>query len=60
MSQEELRELYCKRLEREKQSYIAKRTGISVSALSQFKNKRIDLYDYLFEKLEAYLMEDGK
>lgn len=56
MSQAELRELYCDRLKCEKQCYIAEQTGINVSVLSQFKNGHIDLYDYLFEKLETYLL----
>ena len=56
MSQAELRELYRNRLKCEKQCYIAEQTGINVSVLSQFKNERIDLYDHLFEKLEAYLL----
>ena len=56
MTQEELRELYCNRLKAEKQCYIAEQTGINPAVLSQFKNARIDLYDYLFEKLEAYLL----
>ncbi len=55
MKQEELRNLYRERLKREKQCYIAKQTGINPAVLSQFKNGHIDLYDYLFEKLEAYL-----
>lgn len=56
MSQKELRELYRERLKREKQCYIAERTGINVSVLSQFKNGHIDLYQNLFDKLEAYLV----
>lgn len=55
MTQEELRDMYCKRLEKEKQCYIAKATGISGTILSKFRNNKIDLYDYLFVKLEAYL-----
>lgn len=54
-TQEELRELYRDRLKAEKQVYIAEKTGINPAVLSQFKNARIDLYDYLFKKLEAYL-----
>lgn len=57
MTQEELRELYCTRLEREKQCYIAEVTGISKPVLSKFRNNKIDLYPYLFEKLEAYLIK---
>lgn len=56
VSQKELRELYRERLKREKQCYIAERTGINVSVLSQFKNGHIDLYQNLFDKLEAYLV----
>ncbi len=55
MTQEELREVYKKHLEREKQSYISKVLGIDPSILSKFKNGRFDLYPHLFEKLEAYL-----
>lgn len=56
MTQAELRELYCKRLEREKQIYVAKVTGINGAILSQFKRGKIDLYPHLFSKLESYLM----
>ena len=56
LTQEELRALYCKRLEREKQKYIAETTGISKPVLSKFKNGKIDLYPYLSEKLEKYLL----
>lgn len=56
MSQTELRELYRSRLKCEKQCYIAEQTGINAAVLSQFKNGHIDLYDYLSEKLEAYLL----
>ncbi|WP_313184799.1 hypothetical protein [Lacrimispora sp.] len=45
------------RLEREKQSYIAKTIGIDAGVLSKFRNKKIDLYPHLFEKLEAYLLD---
>ena len=58
MTQEELRELYKNRLEREKQSYIAKVVKIDGSILSKFKTKKIDLYPHLFEKLEAYLLNN--
>ena len=58
MSQTELRELYRDRLKCEKQCYIAEHTGINAAVLSQFKNEHIDLYDYLFEKLEAYLLNN--
>lgn len=55
MTQEELREAYKKRLEKEKQTYISKVLGIDGSILSKFKNRKFDLYPHLFEKLEAYL-----
>jgi hypothetical protein len=57
ITQEELRTLYKERVAREKQTYIAKVTGISGSLLSQFKSSKIDLYPHLFKKLEEYLME---
>lgn len=56
LNQTELRELYRNRLKCEKQCYIAEQTGINAAVLSQFKNGHIDLYDYLFEKLGAYLL----
>lgn len=55
MTQVELREMYYKRLEREKQTYVAKATGINGAILSQFKRGKIDLYPHLFSKLENYL-----
>lgn len=56
MKQEELRELYKERLQREKQGWIAKQTNINQNILSQFKNGRMNLYPHLFERLEAYLI----
>lgn len=55
MTQEELRNLYKTRLEREKQSYISKIVGIDASILSKFKLGKIDLYPHLFSRLEDYL-----
>lgn len=57
LKQEKLRELYCNRLKREKQSYIAQQTGINPAVLSQFKNGHIDLYEHLAVKLESYLTD---
>lgn len=57
LKQEELRELYCSQLKREKQSYIAQQTGINPAVLSQFKNGHIDLYEHLAVKLESYLTD---
>lgn len=56
MSQEELRELYKERLQREKQCYVSRVTGISNGVLSRFKTGKIDLYPYLFQRLESYLI----
>ncbi|EHE96289.1 hypothetical protein HMPREF9469_04825 [ [[Clostridium] citroniae WAL-17108] len=58
MTQNELRDMYQKRLMREKQCFIAKETGISENMLSKFRNGKIDLYDYLFIKLKNYLMNN--
>lgn len=58
MTQEELREAYKQRLQREKQSYISKVLGIDPSILSKFKNGKFDLYPHLFVKLEAYLLNN--
>ncbi|WP_273406233.1 hypothetical protein [Clostridium sp. AF02-29] len=58
MTQEELRELYKERLQREKQGWIAKQTNINQNILSQFKNGRMNLYPHLFERLEAYLIRN--
>ncbi len=58
MTQEELREIYKQRLEKEKQSYISKVLKIDPSILSKFKTGKFDLYPHLFEKLEAYLLNN--
>lgn len=58
MTQEELRELYKERLQREKQGWIAKQTNINQNILSQFKNGRMNLYPHLFERLESYLIRN--
>ena len=55
LTQEELRSLYKKRLEREKQTYISKMVKIDPSILSKFKTGKIDLYPDLFSRLEDYL-----
>lgn len=59
LTQEGLRDLYWNALRKEKQCHIAKQTGIHAAILSQFKNGKIDLYPYLFEKLEAYLTNNN-
>lgn len=53
--QEELRNLYKERLEREKQTYISRMVKIDPSILSRFKTGKIDLYPDLFSRLENYL-----
>ena len=59
MTQNELREMYCERLKREKQCYISEITEISNSVLSRFKKGKIDLYTNLFDKLEKYLTSNN-
>lgn len=54
--QNQLREMYKKRLKKEKQIYISKKTGVSVYALSRFKNGKFDLYEYLYFRLRDYLL----
>ena len=56
MTQAELRSVYKKRLEREKQTYISKMVKIDPSILSKFKTGKIDLYHDLFSRLEDYLL----
>lgn len=58
MTQEELRAMLRQRLEREKAVYICKTIGMNKNTLSSFKNGKIDLYPHLFEKLEAYLINN--
>lgn len=58
LTQQELRTLLCERVQKEKQCYIAEQTQIHPRILSQFKNGKLDLYDHLFERLEAYLLEN--
>ena len=58
MTQEELREIYKQRLVREKQSYISKVVKIDPSILSKFKSGKFDLYPDLFNRLEAYLLNN--
>ena len=55
MAQEEIRELYRKRTEREKQCYISKVTGINNGTLSLFKSGRLCLSPKQLYKLEQYL-----
>lgn len=55
LTQQELRNLLCERVKREKQCYIAEVTNIHPRVLSQFKNGKLDLYEHLFKRLEIYL-----
>ena len=47
MTQEELRELYIKRLEREKQTYISKKTQMHSTILSKFKKEKL-IFTHIF------------
>lgn len=58
LTQEELRNMYNNRLKREKQCWISSVTGINKNTLSRFRHAQIDLYPHLFEKLEAYLLNN--
>lgn len=58
MTQEELREIYKERLKREKQSYISKIVKIDPSILSKFKTGKFNLYPDLFNRLQAYLLNN--
>lgn len=58
MEQNELRAMYNKRLEREKQCYISKQVQIDSSLLSRFKTGKIDLYPHLFKRLEECIIMD--
>ena len=58
LTQEKLREMYIERLKREKQCWISSVTGINPNVLSKFKLGKIDLYPYLFVKLEEYLLNN--
>ncbi len=59
INQEELRERYRKYLERGKQIYVAKVTGINVAILSKFKTGKFkELYPHIAEKLDQFLSEN--
>lgn len=61
ISQEELRELYNDYLEKGKQMYVAKVTGIDGSILSKFRTGKFNsLYPHLAEKLEKFLIENHR
>lgn len=53
--QQEVREKLIKRVEREKQTYIAKQIGIPKQVLSAFKLGKKDLWDSTLNALNDYL-----
>ena len=55
VSQEDVRKKLLKRVEREKQTYIAKQIGIPKQVLSAFKLGKKELYPESLIKLETYL-----
>lgn len=55
LSQEEVREKFIKRVEREKQTYIANQIGVPKQVLSAFKLRKKTLYPETLEALNAYL-----
>ena len=57
MTQDEVRALLIKRVESEKQTYIAKQIGVPKQVLSAFKLNKKNLYPESLQKLEEYLTE---
>ncbi|MDY3795677.1 MAG: hypothetical protein SOZ81_03045 [Agathobacter sp.] len=55
ISQEEVREKLIKRVEKEKQSYIAKQINVPKQVLSAFKLGKKTLYPESLEALNDYL-----
>lgn len=55
ITQQEVREKLIKRVEREKQSYIAKQIGMPKQVLSSFKLGHKDLWEEHLIKLNDYL-----
>lgn len=55
LSQEEVREKFIKRVEREKQTYIAKQIGVPKQVLSAFKLGKKNLNEKSLADLAAYL-----
>lgn len=55
LSQEEVRKKFIKRVEREKQSYIAKQINVPRQVLSAFKLGKKNLYPETLEALNDYL-----
>lgn len=60
MKQEELRALLRQRLEREKQCYISRVTGVDKNTLSMFNTGRLaELTPINFNRLYKYLVGDS-
>ena len=60
MKQEELRALLRQRLEREKQCYISRVTGVDKNTLSMFNTGRlVELTPINFNRLYKYLVGDS-
>ena len=55
LSEDEIRELLIARVEKEKQTYIAKQIEVPKYVLSAFKLGKKKLYPESLAKLEAYL-----
>lgn len=55
MTQNELRDLYRKRLESEKQTFIADQIGVANYTLTRFKRGQNRLHADAAQKLELYL-----
>lgn len=55
LSQEEVREKFIKRVEREKQTYIAKQIGVPKQVLSAFKLGKKNLNEKSLADFAAYL-----
>lgn len=55
ITQQEVRNKLNKRLEREKQTYIAKRVGVQKSLISEFRSGKKELWDSTLNDLNDYL-----
>ena len=55
LTQQEVRDKLNKRLEREKQTYIAERTGVHKTLISAFKLGKKELWDSTLKDLNDYL-----
>lgn len=55
LTQENVRKKFIERVEREKQTYIAKQIGVPKQVLSAFKLGKKDLYPESLQALSDYL-----